>query len=188
MHEFRIRIAGAEDAEHLASIGARLFVQTYTASHNAEDIGDYTRASFSPARQRIELDDSRCRYLIVERADRGRANQQEAADNTGSEPAGYALLRLGPAPPGVPGEYPVEIARLYLDRAWHGQGVASLLMARCLAEARAWNGDSVWLSVWEHNNRAIRFYERWGFVTVGSQPFRFGSIDEMDPIMARPLV
>lgn len=184
-----IRCAAPDDAALLAALGSRLFAETYSASHNAKDIGDYTGVTFSTARQRAELDDARCRYLIVERTDPeiARAHQSVDARHRDGEAAGYALLRLASPPLGVEGARPVEIARFYLDRAWHGQGVAALLMTRCLDEARDWKGDTVWLSVWEHNFRAIRFYERRGFLTVGSQPFRFGTIDEMDPIMARPL-
>ena len=45
--------------------------------------------------------------------------------------------------------------------------------------------DDVWLAVWEHNARAIRFYEKHGFARVGEQLFRLGADTQTDWLMAR---
>jgi ribosomal protein S18 acetylase RimI-like enzyme len=47
-------------------------------------------------------------------------------------------------------------------------------MDAVLAAARTLDGRKLWLSVWEHNPRAIRFYEKCGFVDEGMQPFTVG--------------
>ena len=45
--------------------------------------------------------------------------------------------------------------------------------------------DAVWLGVWDRNERAIRFYESWGFHRAGSQPFLLGSDLQTDLVMVR---
>jgi ribosomal protein S18 acetylase RimI-like enzyme len=45
----------------------------------------------------------------------------------------------------------------------------------------------VWLGVWEHNTRAIRFYEAHGFSPAGSHDFFLGSDRQTDIIMRRSL-
>jgi ribosomal protein S18 acetylase RimI-like enzyme len=43
--------------------------------------------------------------------------------------------------------------------------------------------ESLWLGVWEHNHRAKAFYERWGFVPVGTETFLLGSDEQTDVLM-----
>jgi diamine N-acetyltransferase len=100
----------------------------------------------------------------------------------------YAQLRAGPAPAAVRAARPMEIARFYVDRPWHGHGLAPLLMRAALRTACTHGADAVWLQVWSGNARAIAFYRRTGFTFVGTQTFRFGSIDDDDHLMARPIV
>ena len=43
--------------------------------------------------------------------------------------------------------------------------------------------ETLWLGVWEHNARAIRFYEKCGFRDAGSHPFLLGNDLQTDRIM-----
>jgi ribosomal protein S18 acetylase RimI-like enzyme len=60
-------------------------------------------------------------------------------------------------------------------------------MDTCIAQARAWECDVIWLAVWEKNPRAIAFYEKKGFRKVGRQTFQLGSDIQHDHVMARNL-
>jgi putative acetyltransferase len=48
-----------------------------------------------------------------------------------------------------------------------GQGVGSRLLEACIDWSRAKGAHKVTLSVWPHNERAIRLYENHGFVVEG---------------------
>jgi GNAT superfamily N-acetyltransferase len=88
------------------------------------------------------------------------------------------------APPScVTGPAPIELARFYVDRPWHGHGIAPLLLDACIAEARRRGGKTLWLGVYEHNKRAVRFYEKGGFRDVGSHYFVLGSDKQIDRVM-----
>ncbi|MBI1809980.1 MAG: GNAT family N-acetyltransferase, partial [Gemmatimonadetes bacterium] len=71
----------------------------------------------------------------------------------------------------------------YVGTAWHGQGLARALMDATVARAALTGHDAIWLSVWKHNARARRFYEKCGFVAVGEVPFVFGGEAELDTLM-----
>jgi ribosomal protein S18 acetylase RimI-like enzyme len=60
-------------------------------------------------------------------------------------------------------------------------------MDACLQQARAWESELVWLGVWEVNARAIAFYQKHGFRSVGSQTFLLGRDVQNDLVMARRL-
>lgn len=77
----------------------------------------------------------------------------------------------------------VELGRFYVDRNLHGRGIAQALMDAVLAAARTLGGRKLWLGVWEHNPRAIRFYEKCGFADEGTHPFRIGSDVQTDRVM-----
>jgi ribosomal protein S18 acetylase RimI-like enzyme len=45
----------------------------------------------------------------------------------------------------------------------------------------------VWLGVWEKNDRAIRFYEKWGFEKFGETDFLLGDDLQQDWLMRKVL-
>ncbi len=53
-------------------------------------------------------------------------------------------------------------------------------------ERAAQNGhDVVWLTVWESNDRAIRFYQKYGFKEAGELTFVLGQDVQRDLYMQR---
>ncbi|HYL97985.1 MAG TPA: GNAT family N-acetyltransferase, partial [Blastocatellia bacterium] len=82
---------------------------------------------------------------------------------------------------------PLEIVRFYVDVFWYGSGLSQKLMDEVIRRATAAGHDVMWLGVWEHNARAIAFYQKWGFKIVGNKPFLLGSDLQSDHIMKRLL-
>ena len=62
----------------------------------------------------------------------------------------------------------IEVARFYIRAEYRGSDVADALLHKCERHARSTGHTAVWLCVWEHNPRAIAFYRRHGFVSVGN--------------------
>ena len=93
----------------------------------------------------------------------------------------------GDVPSCVRGSAPVELLRFYVDQAWHGQGIAQVLMAEVIAAAVADGSKTLWLGVWERNPRALAFYGKCGFRDVGSHEFVMGTDHQTDRILARSL-
>jgi ribosomal protein S18 acetylase RimI-like enzyme len=101
--------------------------------------------------------------------------------------AGYAMIRDHGAPAAVGSAAPVELARLYTRPSLIGRGVGARLLAAAAEEARRRGFRSMWLGVWEHNHRAIAFYERHGFRDVGAHLFHLGTARQTDRLLVRPL-
>ena len=168
-----IRRGEAADAEPLARFAARVFHESFAADNRPEDMAAYMMIAFGPGEQRRELDDPGRTCLLAE---------------VGGRLAGYALVRAdGETPECVTARPSVEVVRFYVDRAWHGRGVAAPLMAACEVEARRRGARGMWLGVWERNYRAIGFYAKCGFRDVGSHEFVLGSDVQRDRVMAREL-
>ena len=164
------RRATPADAALLALLAATTFSDTFGPDNTPEDMAQYVTDSFGEDIQRGELADSRHTVFFAERA---------------GETVGYAMLRQGPPPDDIQVAEAIEIARLYAAKQWIGAGIGSTLMQRCLDEASALGLSTIWLAVWEHNARAIAFYQRWGFADVGTTTFMLGSDRQTDRVMAR---
>jgi ribosomal protein S18 acetylase RimI-like enzyme len=163
-----IRFAASSDAAALAALAERTFRATFAAGNSAEHMQRHCSHSYGAALQAAEIADPRLRTLLAHR---------------GEALAGFAQLRLQGHAPACVGAGAAEIQRLYVDRPWHGQGVAPALMRVLLSLAAQERAARVWLGVWEHNPRAIAFYEKFGFRVVGEHDFDFGGDLQRDLVM-----
>ena len=167
-----IRRGTLGDADLLSELGARTFSETFAADNTAEDLAAYIATSFSVAQQKAELEDPASTFLIAE---------------VDGSAAGYARLYDGEPEKDIRGTNPVELVRLYVSREWLGRRVGAQLMRSCIDEAEQAGHDSIWLGVWERNERAQSFYRKWNFHTVGEHMFRLGSDLQRDLLMERTL-
>jgi GNAT superfamily N-acetyltransferase len=167
-----IRLGTAADAALLAVLARDTFFDTFASSNDAGDMALHLDRSYGVAQQTSELTDPSITTLLVEE---------------GGEVVAYAQVREGHVPGCVTGAAPIELWRFYVQRGWHGQGIAQALMARVVTEAAAAGAKTLWLGVWEHNHRARAFYGKCGFTDVGEHVFLFGTDPQTDRVMARPL-
>jgi len=174
----RIRRAEVADAAALAELAARIFTDTFAADTRPDDLAEFLARSYGVRQQTAELADPGVVTLVADVAD-----VADAADG-GGRLAAYAQVRRREPPACVKGEEPVELWRFYVDRRWHGSGLAHRLMAAVEDVALDLGGRTLWLSVWERNPRAIRFYEKHGFRDMGAEPFWVGSDCQTDRILA----
>jgi len=167
-----LRIAGVQDAELLASLGAKTFSDSFAVDNTAKDMVDYLQESFSKQKQAEELEMADSVFIIAE---------------SEGEAIGYARLLGGSTETCITDPKPVELVRIYVLQAWKGKRIGSLLMQKCLEEARGRGYVTIWLGVWENNPNAIAFYQKWGFEKVGTHTFKLGSDLQQDWIMQRSL-
>ena len=177
VEELSIRVAQSEDVEAIAHLAAKTFHDTFATDSNTSDIAAYIKANCSAEQISAELADDKNTFLLAFTPD-------------SPKPVGYAKTRADEPEACVSGENPIELQRLYVDKSAIGKGIGARLMQACLDKAlqnsvETLGHDTIWLGVWENNHQAIRFYERWGFVTVGSHVFTVGEDNQNDWIMQR---
>ncbi len=169
-----VRRARVEDINALADLAARSFRDAFAADNDAKNIEDYVSSSLTVESIHEEFDDAGNIFLI-------------ACRGGYAAPVGYAKLCTTSEDPSIDDQNTVEIERIYADQAEIGRGVGAALMRTCLDMAEDLKCQTIWLGVWQQNERAIRFYERWGFATVGVRQFALGSDLQKDKVMARRL-
>lgn len=169
---FESRRGIPKDAAALAEFAKRTFVETFGAANRPDDMAAHVASAFGLTQQSRELSDPACITILF--SESGRL-------------AAYAQLRQHSPPPCVTGEAPIELWRFYVDRAWHGRGLSHRLMAEAKQAVVERGGKTIWLGVWEHNPRAISFYEKCGFRDVGAVDFWLASDQQTDRIMVSEL-
>lgn len=167
-----VRIPEPSEAHDFADLCARTFRETYLGLVPEEALDAYMGETFNAARQRGELEDPTTTVYLA---------------GAPGRPLGYALVRLESPPREVSARSPLALGRLYVDAPTRGTGVGRALFARVLREAVEGGHDALWLTVWEHNVRAIEVYTHWGFRDVGEISFDFAGEPQTDRVMARPV-
>ena len=167
-----IRRAVTADAASLAEFAERVFRETFEADNELINVDIYMAAAYGATQQEAEIADPSFLTLLAE------------VDGT---MAGFAQLRDGMVPPCVEGVRPIELLRFYVDPALHGHGIAQAMLENVYAEARKRGAHTLWLGVWERNERAKAFYCKCGFVDVGSHIFVLGTDPQTDRLMVREL-
>ncbi|MEL7068405.1 MAG: N-acetyltransferase [Cyanobacteria bacterium J06581_3] len=163
-----IRQAQSDDAEVLARVAEHTFRETFATEDNLADMELYCSENFGTEIQRQEILEANCVTLLAE---------------VDSRVVAFAQVLLRSPKDCVAAEHPSELNRLYVEKEWHGRGVAHKLMSGILSTAADAGAGHIWLGVWEHNPRAIAFYGKYGFSVVGEHVFQFGSDPQRDLIM-----
>lgn len=170
----KLRVGKTDDARTLQPLAIEIFNDTFAADplNKPEDMRAYIAEAFSLEQTSRELADADATFFIAEAA---------------GKMIGYAKLQERSTEECVSDENPIELARLYVLKDFHGRGVAGKLMNECFRFADGKNYRTMWLGVWEHNFRAQRFYEKLGFVRVGKHVFHLGSDPQIDWVMEKKL-
>ena len=167
-----IRTATAADAALVSELARRTFFDTFASTNDPSDMAIHLAQSYGVDQQTRELNDRDITTLLVEE---------------GGAAIAYAQVRGGHLPDCVAGPDPIELWRFYVDRGWHGRGIARPLMERVMEEARRRGAKTLWLGVWERNDRARAFYAKCGFTDAGEHIFLFGTDPQTDRVMVTAL-
>lgn len=171
----RIRRCGREDAERLALVGAATFLETFAGVIHGDDILAHCASQHTAQRYAAWLADDASHALWLAEAQPGQA------------PIGFAML----SPPDLPSVAThaddLELKRIYLLHRFLGGGHGAALMRVAVEQARARGAGRLLLGVYAKNERALAFYERQGFRSVGERRFRVGDNDYEDVILALDL-
>lgn len=163
------RDARPEDGPELDAMAREVWLEIFGHSGSAEDIALYLAKAYGPKGDLI-------RHLSDP------AHQFRLATANGAI-IGYAKLSQPWLPEGTFGPKARQLSQLYVAAGHRGGGVANALMDWTVETARAKGADELLLTVWEHNPRAQRFYEKNGFVHVGDYAFPMGEQIDRDLIM-----
>lgn len=160
------------DVNVLQSISKDTFAETFAASNHPEDLKAYMNTAFDKATLQKELRNPQSMFAFI---------YQDA------KLAGYLKINTEEAQTEPRGTDGLELQRIYVKQAFLGQGFGQRMLQYTFQQAEKRNKSYIWLGVWEHNDKAIRFYRKWGFFQTGTHAFFVGEDKQTDLIMERSL-
>lgn len=168
MGDIHLRKVGPADIVELQSIGRQTFSETFSSGNSAENMEQYLKDGFSTEKLLAELANPMTEFYFAE---------------TDNQVIGYLKINMGQAQTELQDTGALEIERIYVLQSYHGKQVGQLLYDQAITRAKQLDMQYVWLGVWEENPRAIRFYEKNGFVAFDKHVFKLGEDEQTDIMM-----
>lgn len=168
MKPIEIKRIASNDVVALQNISSQTFIETFAEVNTSENMASYLAEEFSLEKLSAELINPNIEYYFA---------------SIGKEVIGYLKLNFGIAQKELQNENSLEIERIYVSKEYLGKQVGQLLLGKAIAIANDKKLDFIWLGVWEKNQRAIRFYEKNGFVVFDEHLFILGDDKQTDLLM-----
>lgn len=153
------------DLETLATISKETFVDAFEKDNDPDDFQEYIKKAFALDKLALELNNEESLFYFVHE------------DNL---LVGYFKLNVGSAQTDVHDPDAIEIERIYVLAAHQGRNIGERMLREIIKMAREMGKCYVWLGVWEHNTKAIRFYQRHHFKKFGEHPYYIGNDKQTD--------
>ena len=165
--EINIRRITEKDVDALTAIARQTFYDTFTGTCTEADMQTFLDQYYNPVQLVDELNNRETFCFFAEREGKPVAYLQFMEDYKN-----FPMMKKWKA---------LELKRIYVLKEFHGMGIAQKLMDHYLQFATENKYEVVWLGVWEHNLRAQKFYEKYGFVNTGyTHDFPIGNTPQTD--------
>lgn len=168
MENIEIRKIDLSQVDLLAEMSRQTFLDTFSEANTEENMAHYLAGIFSVNRLAEELNDKDSEFYFAW---------------LGDEAVGYLKLNFGDSQTDIKDNTAVEIERIYVMKTYLGKNVGQSLYEKALEVSKQKDANYVWLGVWEENPRAIRFYEKNGFVAFDKHQFILGDDVQTDIMM-----
>ncbi|QDI92121.1 GNAT family N-acetyltransferase [Salicibibacter halophilus] len=161
-----------EDIKTLQEISYNTFHETFAHMNSEENMKAYLEKAFNTRRLEEELSNPSSTFYFI---------------YCNEELAGYLKINVNEAQTEDMGEEALEIERIYIREEFQKKGLGNHLLNKGLEVAKDRNKKKIWLGVWEDNVGAIHFYNKVGFVKVGTHSFYMGDEKQTDFIMIKTI-
>lgn len=169
-HTFFIRKATDKDIDLLLQLGKTTFRETFHDTTTESNLQKYFAEHFTRHRLSIEINTTGSAFFLAVWP---------------GEPAGYLKINFGKAQTEVMPEDHMELERIYVLKKFQQKRIGQTLLDHALHMAGQKGCNTVWLGVWEHNERAKRFYRKNGFKHYGQHIFKVGDDLQTDLLFRR---
>ncbi|MCR9226458.1 MAG: GNAT family N-acetyltransferase [Flavobacteriaceae bacterium] len=153
------------DLDTLVNISKTTFSDAFEKDNGPEDFRAYINEAFCPEKLANELANKDSLFHFV-------------YDH--EELVGYFKLNIDAAQTDVLDPNALEIERIYVLAEHQGKKIGSWMLNEIIVKAGALSKNYIWLGVWEHNPKAIQFYQGHGFAKFGEHPYHVGSDKQTD--------
>lgn len=169
MINIEIKKVTSTEVNQLQQIGRQTFSETFSESNSEENMKKYLDEGFTVEKLSSEINNPDSEFYF-------------AKEN--NNVIGYVKINKGQSQTELKNDkMSVEIERIYVLKEFHGQRIGQLLYEKAMELALELKADYIWLGVWEENPRAIKFYQKNGFIEFNKHIFKLGDDEQVDIMM-----
>lgn len=145
------------EVEELSQLSQKTFLESHGHSAEAKDIQQYVDTYFNKNTLSQALSDPVIHYSKI---------------YFKNQLAGYTKLIFNSSHPLTNLSPVAKFERLYLLKDFYGLGLGEKLLAHNMKFAKAHKQKGLWLFVWTENEKALKFYQKNGFIIIGEHDFK----------------
>jgi ribosomal protein S18 acetylase RimI-like enzyme len=153
-----LRPGTPDDAVTIAALAVQVFLDTYATEGIRPDLAREAFSEYSAEAFATRLRESARSFILAEQA-------------TGV--VGFVELLAVPQPAPAGAVVGAQLVRLYIQPRFQRAGNGQRLLQAAEVAALSLGLSAVWLTAWEGNSRARRFYEATGYQDVGATTYSF---------------
>lgn len=160
------------DVKNLQRVSQRAFYDTFSDSSSKSNMEKFLNTNYSIQNLTNELNEPNSKFYFV-------YHQKQIA--------GYIKINLNHAQTEAYGDDYLEVERIYLLKEFQGSGLGSELMNYAIKLAQSLNKKYIWLGVWEHNTKALKFYHKFNFIEKSLHNYSVGTDIFKDLILIKEI-
>ncbi len=168
--EITFRKGNPKDINELQGLSITTFTHAFENQNDPKDFQAYLTKAFSKEQLLSELKDPNTSFYFV--SHRG-------------TPVGYFKTNIFEAQNELQEPEGMELERIYVNSLFQGKGIGLRILSFVESLAQKEGKTYLWLGVWEHNTKAIRFYERYGYMKFDTHPYYIGNDEQTDWLLKK---
>ncbi|MEO0572020.1 MAG: GNAT family N-acetyltransferase [Bacteroidota bacterium] len=170
--EITFRKCGVKDIDELQELSTTTFAKAFEHQNNSKDFKAYVTKAFSEVQLLAELKNPHTSFYFADRQGKS---------------VGYFKTNVFEAQSELQEPVGMELERIYVRSINQGKGIGLKILSFVESLAQKDGKSYLWLGVWEHNRKAIRFYERHGYIKFNTHPFFIGNDKQTDWLLKKEL-
>lgn len=165
-------LASPDSIYELQDLAKTTFTEAFETQNNPDDFNAYLQEAFSKEKLLKELDTHGTEFYMV---------------YVDEILVGYFKINEFDAQTELREPEGLELERIYVKKEFQSKGLGFQMLEKVLQIAKSKAKKYMWLGVWEHNPKAIQFYERYGFVKFDTHPYYIGGDKQTDWLLKKTI-
>ena len=152
----------------LQKLSKDTFTEAFAKDNTEENLRDYLIAAFNVESLISQINNPNSELYFIE---------------SEGEIAGYFKINIGESQTEIKGVDGLELERIYIYQKHQSKGLGGIVLNEIKIKAIQKDKKYIWLGVWEHNLKAIKFYHKLGFEKFDEHVYPIGDDPQTDWMM-----
>ncbi|WP_198342248.1 GNAT family N-acetyltransferase [Pedobacter psychrophilus] len=164
----KIHPVNIQQVHQLQKISKETFLFAFANDNTPENLSDYFEKAFSIEALTKQISDHNSRFYFVYDDDKL---------------AAYFKINIGESQTEIGANDGMELERIYIYPNHQNKKIGAFIINEVKIKGILEDKKYIWLGVWEHNLKAIKFYQNHGFKKFDSHIYYLGNDPQTDLMM-----